>query len=450
LAGRPLLPASVHPSGGKPKAEIQNTLMAYLPETLSRQGRLSPRIVAILALAATIISLSMGLRQSLGLFLPPLNAELAISASAFGLAMALQNIVWGVAQPIVGMFGDRYGARPILIASAAIYALGLTLMASTGTRLGLDGGLGVMVGLGISGTSYGVLIGSVSRLVPAERRSQAVGLVSAAGSVATLGLAPLGQILIASFGWSIALFVFAGFACSIAALAVFIGREGSAGATAEESDAATHPSMAKALRSAAGHPGFVAMTIAFFACGFQLAFITTHLAQFLAICGIASNISAAAIGVIGISNAVGSYVFGVLGSRYSPKRLLAAIYLLRTISIILFTTSPVTPFSTIVFAAAMGFLWLGVIPLVSGLVGKLFGLHYFNTLFGVAFFSHQVGGFLGAWLGGVVFDLTGSYARAWLSMVVVGLTAAAIQWFMDDRARPIDRVSGALPVPASA
>jgi predicted MFS family arabinose efflux permease len=143
-------------------------------------------------------------------------------------------------------------------------------------------------------------------------------------------------------------------------------------------------------------------------------------------------------------------VFGVLGSRYSPKRLLAAIYLLRTISIILFTTSPVTPFSTIVFAAAMGFLWLGVIPLVSGLVGKLFGLHYFNTLFGVAFFSHQVGGFLGAWLGGVVFDLTGSYARAWLSMVVVGLTAAAIQWFMDDRARPIDRVSGALPVPASA
>jgi predicted MFS family arabinose efflux permease len=192
------------------------------------------------------------------------------------------------------------------------------------------------------------------------------------------------------------------------------------------------------------------MTIAFFACGFQLAFITTHLAQYLAICGVSSGVSAAAIGVIGLSNAAGSYVFGLLGSRFSPSKLLAGIYLMRTIAIVVFVTSPVTPVATIIFAAVMGFLWLGVVPLVSGLIGALFGLRYFNTLFGVAFFSHQVGGFLGAWLGGVLFDLSGSYSTAWLSMVAVGLSAAALQWFADDRARPTDRQAGALSAPAAA
>jgi predicted MFS family arabinose efflux permease len=360
--------------------------------------------------------------------------------------MALQNIVWGFGQPIVGMFGDRYGARPVLIATAGLYALGLALMGTTGTRLGLDAGLGVMVGLGIAGTGFGVLIGTVSRVVPPARRNQVVGLVAAAGSLATLGLAPLGQFLIGSFGWSIALFVFAGFACLMAVLALFISPEASAPEAAGEAS----PKFRMALRDAARHRGFVVMTIAFFACGFQLAFIVTHLAQFLAICGIASSVSAAAIGVIGLSNAVGSYLFGALSSRFSPKRLLASIYLLRTISIVLFVTSPITPFSTIVFAAVMGFLWLGVVPLISGLIGKLFGLRYFNTLFGVAFFSHQVGGFVGAWLGGALFDLTGSYSGSWIAMIAVGIGATTLQWFMDDRVRPSDRTPGVLAAAVSA
>ncbi len=415
--------------------------------TVERAG-LSAHVIVMVVIAATIISISMGIRQSLGLFLPPLNAELAMSASTFGFAIALQNIMWGIGQPVVGMLGDRYGARPVLVVSAGIYALGLALMASTGSRLGLDAGLGVMAGLGLSGTAFGVLIGTVSRMVPPQSRNRMVGLVAAAGSVATLGLAPLSQFLIASSGWRAALLVFAGLAAAMAVLALFIAPapdETERGAPA----ASPAPSMAAALRNAASHRGYVGMTIAFFACGFQLAFITTHLAQFLAICGVSSGVSATAIGVIGLSNAAGSYVFGLLGSRFSPRKLLAGIYLMRTIAITVFVTSPVTPVSTIIFAAVMGFLWLGVVPLVSGLIGSLFGLRYFNTLFGVAFFSHQVGGFLGAWIGGVLFDLSGSYATAWLATVAVGLGAAALQWFADDRVRPRDRSAGALPAPAA-
>jgi len=408
-----------------------------MSSAVKQPGRLPLRTVAILVLAASIISLSMGLRQSLGLFLPPLNRELAISASTFGFAMALQNIVWGIGQPIVGIFGDRYGARPVLLISALIYAAGLLLMVWTGgaSTLGLDGGLGVLVGLGVAGTGYGVLIGSVSRAVPPEKRNKVVGLVSAAGSLATFVLAPLGQYLIGGFGWQTALVVFAGFAILMGLLAVCLGREAAA-TDPEANKGSADIALGQALRNAVNHRGFMSMTVAFFACGFQLMFITTHLAQFLAICGVASSVSATAIGVIGLSNAAGSYLFGTLAGRYSPKRLLASIYLLRTAAIVSFVSAPVTPTTTILFAAAMGFLWLGVVPLVSALIRKLFGLRYFNTLFGVAFFSHQVGGFLGAWLGGVTFDLTGSYSLAWMGMVGVGLTAAAIQWMMDDRAIP--------------
>ena len=400
-----------------------------------RKQTLSPRAIIVLVTAAMIISVSMGVRQSLGLFLPPLNTELAISASAFGLAMALQNIVWGISQPFLGLMGDRYGARPVLVLSASIYAAGLLLMAWSNSPWALDGGLGVLAGLGIAGTGYGVLIGSVSRAVPPERRTRMVGLVSAAGSVATLVIAPLGQYVISGYGWRTALVVFAGFALAVAALALAIGREKEP--SLGETDApAQSASGLDAVRNSLGHAGFLAMTIAFFACGFQLMFITTHLAQYLALCGLPPSVSASAIGIIGISNAAGSYLFGVLGGRYSPKRLLASIYFFRTLSIVVFLAVPITPQSTLVFAAAMGFLWLGVLPLVSALIRGLFGLRYFNTLFGVAFFSHQVGGFLGSWLGGVAFDITGSYNMAWAGMVIVGLTATVIQWFMNDRLRP--------------
>jgi predicted MFS family arabinose efflux permease len=407
-----------------------------------------PRAALVIVVAATVLSLSMGLRQSLGLFLGPLKLDLGVSASTFGFAMALQNIVWGVSQPFIGMLGDRYGARPVLIGSAVVYAGGLLLMAAGGPIIGLDIGGGILAGLGVAGTGFGVLLGAVSRAVPPEKRSQTVGLVSAAGSLGTLVLAPLGQVLIADYGWRSALVAFAGVAAMMALVAVAIGRE-SAGT---QTGGASHEpsSTSEALLLAGKHRGYVAMAVAFFACGFQLMFITTHLPQYLAICGLSPAVSASALGLIGLGNAAGSYIVGHLGAHFSQKRLLALIYLLRTLAIAVFLATPISPMSTLIFAAAMGFLWLSVAPLVSGLIGRLFGLQHFNTLFGLTFFSHQVGAFMGAWLGGVTFDMNGSYALAWGSMIVIGLAAAAVQWFMDDRPERANRWQDKLGAVGSA
>jgi predicted MFS family arabinose efflux permease len=394
----------------------------------------SPRVVVVVAVAATILSLSIGLRQSLGLFLGPINLDLGVSASAFGFAMALQNIVWGVSQPFIGMLGDRYGARPVLVGSALLYAGGLLLMAAGGPVLGLGFGGGVIAGFGIAGTSFGVLLGSVSRAVPPEKRSQTVGLVSAAGSLGTLILAPLGQALIADYGWRSALVAFAAIAVLMAFISIAIGREAAGGRT-DGPDEVAH-STSEALVLASRHRGYVAMVVAFFACGFQLMFITTHLPQYLAICGLSPSISASALGLIGLGNAAGSYIVGYLGSRFSQRRLLALINLLRTLAIAIFLATPISATSTLIFAATMGFLWLSVTPLVSGLIGRLFGLQHFNTLFGLTFLSHQVGAFMGAWLGGVTFDMAGSYAIAWGAMIAIGLAATAVQWSMDDLPGP--------------
>ena len=410
--------------------------------TVQRSPAASALMITIVG--GTIVSLCMGMRQSFGLFLQPVSSDLGVSAAAFGFAMALQNLCWGATQPVVGALGDRYGARPVLIGCALLYALGLVLMAYGGPTLGLDVGGGLLVGTGIAGTGFGVVLGAVSRAAPPDKRVQAVGVVSAAGSVGTLFLAPAGQALIAEFGWREALLVFAALALVMGAIAVFIGGRQEAATRGEGAPATdTRTAIAEAMR----HPGFVAMSIAFFACGFQLFYITIHLPAYLALCGVAPGVGATALGVIGITNAAGSLVAGQLGARYSQKRLLALIYLLRTITIIVFLALPVSAFSTLVFAAVMGFIWLAVTPLVSGLIGRMFGLAHFNTLFGVCFFSHQVGGFLGAWLGGVSFDATGSYSLAWGSMIVIGLSAFVLQWFMHDA--PAARGFAPAPAPAS-
>jgi predicted MFS family arabinose efflux permease len=315
-------------------------------------------------------------------------------------------------------------------------------MALGGPALGLDLGGGVIAGVGIAGTSFGVLLGAVSRAVPVERRSQMVGLVSAAGSLGTLVLAPLGQALVDDYGWRAALLAFAGIALLMGAIAALIGRSAATAAAPNDGEAAT--STSAALLQAAGHRGYIAMAVSFFACGFQLMFITTHLPQFLAICGLPPSIGASALGLIGLGNAVGSYVIGLLGARYSQKRLLALIYLLRTLAIAVYLAAPISAASTLFFAATMGFLWLSVAPLVSGLIGWMFGLRHFNTLFGLTFLSHQLGAFVGAWLGGVTFDLTGSYAIAWTAMIVIGLAAAALQRSMDDYAAAPGRPNAAL------
>jgi predicted MFS family arabinose efflux permease len=270
-------------------------------------------------------------------------------------------------------------------------------------------------------------------------------MVSAAGSLATLLIAPIGQHLIVTDGWRTGAIAFVLIALIMALLGVLMGPKPPEVRTAADQD---NISFSESLMAAARHPGFVAMTIAFFACGFQLMYITVHLPAFLAICGVPPTVSATALGVIGLGNAAGSLLFGYLGSRYSQKRLLALAYLFRTFTIVCFVAIPVSPASTIMFAATMGVLWLGVVPLVSALIAKLFGLKHFNTLFGFAFFSHQVGAFIGSWLGGLSFDLTGSYTMAWGSMVVIGTCAFLLQWFMDDQPRPTSGKTG-IAIPAT-
>ena len=392
-------------------------------------------MLLLIVLSGLIISLCMGLRQSLGLFMRPMNVELGISAAAFGFSIALQNIVWGIAQPFAGAAADRHGPRPVIIVTALMFALGLLLFMVPNR---VPGGLtlaGFLLGAGTTG--FSTLYGAINRRTTPERRSQTVGLVAACGSLGTMVLAPFGGWLIDGSGWQTALVAFAALAAAMAVLALPISEKPPA-------PVARQASLRDALREALGHRGYVFMTLAFFACGFQLVFLTTHLPAYLALCGVAPGVGATALGLIGLFNAIGTYIFGHLGARYSQKHLLALIYLMRTVFIAVFLLVPVSAGSTLIFASAMGFLWLGVAPLVNGIVARVFGLTHFNALFGVVFLSHQVGSFFGAWMGGLVFDRFGNYNFAWGALIVIGLTAFTLQWLMDERP-PRDRVLAAAP-----
>src|SRR6184192_1210544 len=394
-------------------------------------------MLLLLLLSGLIISLCFGLRQSLGLFMRPMTVDLGISAATFGFSIALQNIVFGLSQPFVGALGDRYGPRPVLIVTALIYTVGLLLMLVATSFAGALEIAGFLIGVGTAGTGFGVLIGTISRATPPEKRSQTVGLVAAAGSLGTMILAPLGQWLINGFGWRAAMVGFAVIAGSIVLLSLPIREQAAAGVASN-----VNQKLGDAVRAALAHRGYLFMTLAFFACGFQLVFITTHLPSYLQLCGVAPGVAASALGLIGLFNAVGTYMFGLLGARYSQKHLLALIYLLRTLFIVLFLLFPVSAASTLVFAAAMGFLWLGVAPLVTGIIGRVFGLTHFNTLYGVVFLSHQVGSFFGAWMGGLVFDRFGNYNFAWGALIAIGVAAFTLQWLMDERPPRVRETAG--------
>ena len=402
-------------------------------------------LLVLIVLSGLIISLCMGLRQSLGLFMRPMTLDLGISAASFGFSIALQNIIWGLSQPFVGALAERHGARPVLVITALIYAAGLLLMVFS---KGIPGGLevaGFLVGIGTAGTGFGVLIGTISRATPPEKRSQTVGLVAAAGSLGTMVIAPIGGWLIDGFGWQAAMVAFAAIAGSMALLSLPLREQ----PLSEKNSSSQDQNLGEALREAMAHRGYLFMTLAFFACGFQLVFITTHLPAYLQLCGVAPGVAASALGLIGLFNAAGTYMFGLLGARYSQKHLLALIYLLRTLFIVLFLLAPISAASTLVFAAAMGFLWLGVAPLVTGIIGRVFGLTHFNTLYGIVFLSHQVGSFFGAWMGGVVFARFGNYDFGWGALIAIGAAAFTLQWLMDDRPPPVRRPAGGpAPVPA--
>jgi predicted MFS family arabinose efflux permease len=397
----------------------------------------SPALISSLIAAGAILSVSMGLRQSLGLFLEPMVRSTGVSVAAFGFAMALQNLAWGVGQPFMGALCDRYGGRLVVIGASALYCAGLYLV-GTGGQAGLYLGGGLMIGLAVAGTSHGVLVGIVSRLASPAVRATAVSIIASVGSLGTFILAPTAQTLIERWSWQGALGGLAALAAIMAAIA-FLFRSPPAkaggGRGGQTSDAR------KAIGEALGDRTFVITTLAFFACGFQLIFVATHLPKFISICGLPPSVGAEAIALIGICNAVGTLVAGYFCQLWGNKNVLALIYLLRTSSIAVFFALPVSEESTLGFAAAMGFLWLSVIPPVSGLINSLFGAVNFGVLFGVMFLSHQVGAFLGAWLGGLSYQWSGSYSVAWISLILVGAAAAILQFMANDRAVPEARLA---------
>ncbi|HYM73487.1 MAG TPA: MFS transporter [Stellaceae bacterium] len=375
----------------------------------------------ILVGAAVLLSLGMGLRQSLGLFLTPVTRDLALTAADFTLAIAVQNIVWGLSQAPVGAIADRFGLRVTMMAGAAIYIVGLGIMATAGGELALivSGGL---VGIALSCTASSLVMTAVARTVSEERRSKVLGLVSAAGSLGTLMIPITTQSILASHAWQFGALFFVLLAATMLPAGFLAG-----GADRMPSRSATKTTMRAMLGQAARHRPFLVMSGAYFVCGLNLVFLTTHLPTYLAICGQDPLLSAEAIAVIGGMNCLGSLTSGWLGAKYPKHVLLGLLYILRACVFTAYFIMPPTPASTLVFAAAMGMLWLSVAPLVSGLVAEMFGTRYMATLLGISFVMHQAGSSLGAWGGGLIFTAYGNYDYAWKIGVLIGFGAGVVQ-----------------------
>ena len=397
------------------------------------------RATFIILGGALVVAVAMGVRQSFGLFLQPVVSDLAINREIFGLAIALQNLVWGVAQPLAGVVADKFGSARVIVAGGLLYVAGLLLTAGAQDGPDLYLSFGILIGLGLSGTTFAVVLGAVGRAVPPERRAMALALVSAGGSFGMFVMVPGAQQLLAGLGWMQTLYVLAGAAALMPLLAMAVGGGHGGGRAPPVSGAG---SLSRAVAEAGGHGGYWLLTLGFFVCGFHVTFIATHLPAYLTDQALAPMVGAWALACIGFFNIVGTYAWGLFGGRYRKKNLLSYLYLARAVVISLFLALPLSNTTALLFAGAMGLLWLGTIPLTSGLVAEIFGMRYMSTLFGVVFLSHQLGSFLGAWLGGYFYDVTGSYDAVWTAAAVLGVVAALLHWPINDR--PIARA----PAPA--
>ncbi len=381
----------------------------------------------ILIGASIMLTLSMGLRQSLGIFLQPLTHDVGISVSDFTLVIAAQNLAWGFLQPLAGALTVRYGFRTIMVAGAVLYVAGLTLMATANGFLSVMIGGGVMIGTSLACTAAAMAMSVAARAVPETVRSAVLGIVSAAGSLGALLSAPIGQMLNEGYGWRIGLAGFVVLSVIMIPAAWFAGRVDKIPLPRLSADDIGNTSAGVAVKVAFGNASFMVMTCAYFVCGMQLVFLTTHLPSYLAICGLDPMLSAQTLGMIGGFNVLGSLFFGWAGGRWNKLALLGAIYIFRSIALAWYFTLPATPATTLLFGAIMGFLWMGVGPLVAGVVAEMFGLKWQAMIQGLAFMSHQLGSFLGAYGGGLIYDASGSYAMAWRIGVALGLAGGIIQ-----------------------
>lgn len=401
---------------------------------MSRSSWRRPAVV--LVCGGLILMFALGTRQSFGLFLLPMSTDLHWRREVFSFAIALQNLVWGCAMPFAGAIADRYGAGRVLFAGSLAYGVGLVAMAHSTDPLAFNLAAGLLVGLALACTGFGVVLGVVARAFPPEKRSLAVGLAGACGSFGQFAMLPWGHVLISNFGWLMALTVLAAMAfLTIPLGAALAGRN----AAEHESD----QSIGGALAEAAGHRGLWLLASSFFVCGFQTMFVMTHLPAYLADRGYSAAQGMTALATIGFFNVIGSASAGALGARYSRRLLLVGIYVSRAVAFGAFLAAPLSVASIYLFAAVLGATWLSTIPLTNSLVGQIFGVKYLSMLFSIAWLGHQVGGFLGAWGGGAIFDHTGSYQLVWYASIALSVLAAMLCIPIDERTieRPVMRAA---------
>lgn len=381
---------------------------------------LSRRAWIMIAASAAIVTLAMGVRQSFGLYLTPMTMELGVSRQTFGFILALQNLLFGVVQPFVGAYADKHGAGRVLIIGALVYIAGMVISAFASGALGLGIGFGALVGMAMSGVTFVVTMGVVGKMVPAHKRTLAFGIITAGGSLGQFFVVPLAQGLIDAYGWRSSLNLLAVMLILIVPLAFgLMGRRG-------DKAAAPHAGLPLnlALKQAFADKSWWLLSSGYFVCGFHVAFVGIHFPAYISDQGLSPSIGATGLALIGLFNILGSWMWGAWGGKYSKKHLLAALYALRGVAIIIFLLVPLSPLSALVFASTFGFLWLGTVPLTNGLVAQIYGLRNLTALTGIVYLGHQIGAFLGAWLGGLLFDMTGSYNLVWYISIALGFVAA--------------------------
>jgi MFS family permease len=395
---------------------------------MTRQGKVWRQRWLIVLAAGAVMGAALGIRHVQGLFLQPVTLDQGWSREVFGFTLALQNLVWGLAQPFTGMIADRFGSMKVILPGMLLYALGLFATAHSSSAAEFMLGNGFLIGIALSGTAFGAVYGALSRIFPAEQRSWALGVAGSLGGLGQFCMVPFAQNLLDDMGWTSVLMILCVVMLLMSPLAFWL-RDGDGTIRWPEEGELT---MGEAIREACAHRGFWLLNLGFLACGFQLAFIAGHMPAYLMDKGMGPREAGIALAIISLANIIGTYLSGYLGGLMRRKYLLSGIYIVRSAAMILFVALPVSEVTVYAFSFVMGLIWLGTVPLTNGLVSQIFGVRYITTLFGIVFFGHQLGAFLGVWLGGYVFDLTGSYDLLWFGSIALGLAAAALHMPIND------------------